>query len=230
MVIRHPLPLLTKEVPRLALHRGQTIILAQDLHAPFADWDAGWLATRARTKVLSREFDEYADALSLVRPNWQQVIAAARTQRINVLYSCLGYRPPHAPSAFQTATNWLWDLNGPAGQFPADLQPRSAEPVYAKPGWSALGNSEFCTYLAAQQVANVILLGIMLEFGLRQTALALADQGIGVLIVSDGVVPLTQAGGKQAAGELGHGLTKLRTTGELLALLDRLSTEETVFV
>ena len=230
MVIRHPLPLLTKEVPRLALHRGQTIVLAQDLHAPFADWDAGWLATRARSKVLLREFDEYADALALMRPNWQQVLAAARVQRITVVYSCLGYQPPQPPSIFQTATNWLWDLSGPAGQFPLDLLPQPADAIYAKPGWSALGNSEFCTYLAAQQVANVILLGTMLEFGLRQTALALADQGIGVLIVSDGVVPLTQAGGKQAAGELGHGLTKLRTTGELLALLDRLSTEETVFV
>ena len=230
MVIRHPLPLLTKEVPRLALHRGQTIVLAQDLHAPLTDWADGWLARRARAKVLLREVDEYADALALLRPNWQQVLIAARVQQIKVVYSCLGYQPPHAPSAFQTATNWLWDLNGPAGQFPADLQPRSAEPVYAKPGWSALGNSEFCTYLAAQQVANVILLGTMLEFGLRQTALALADQGIGVLIVSDGVVPLTQVGGKQAAGELGHGLTKLRTTGELLMLFARLEKEEPVYV
>lgn len=230
MVIRHPLPLLTKEVPRLVLHRRQTIVLAQDLHAPFTDWDAGWLATQARAKVLLREFDEYADALALVRPNWQQVLAAARAQQMKVVYSCLGYQPPQAPSIFQTATNWLWDLSGPAGQFPVDLQPRPAEPIYAKPSWSALGNSAFCTYLAAPPIATVILLGTMLEFGLRQTALALADQGIGVLIVSDGVVPLTQAGGKQAAGELGHGLTKLRTTGELLMLLARLEKEETVYV
>jgi nicotinamidase-related amidase len=179
---------------------------------------------------LLREFDEYADALALVQPNWQQVLTAARAQQMKIVYSCLGYQPPQPPSILQTATNWLWDLSGPAGQFPPDLQPQPAELIYAKPGWSALGNSEFCTYLAAQQVANVILLGTMLEFGLRQTALALADQGIGVLIVSDGVVPLTQAGGKQAAGELGHGMTKLRTTGELLALLDQLSTEETVLV
>ncbi len=230
MVIRHPLPLLTKEVPRLALHRGQTIVLAQDLHAPFADWKAGWLATQARAKVLLREFDEYADALALMRPNWQQVLTAARVQQIKIVYSCLGYQPPQTPSTFQTATNWLWELKGPAGQFSADLQPLPGEPIYAKPGWSALGNTEFCTYLAAQQVANVILLGTMLEFGLRQTAIALADQGIGVLIVSDGVVALTQAGGKQAVGELGHGLTKLRTTGELLAILARLSTEETVYI
>lgn len=230
MISRHPLPLLTKEVPRLVLHRQQTILLAQDLHTPFTDWETGWLATWARSKVLLREFDEYADALALIRPNLQQVIAAARTQQLSVVYSCLGYRPPQTPSTFQTATDWLWDLNGPDGRFSADLQPWPAEPIYTKPGWSALGNPALGTYLEEQQVTNVILLGTMLEFGLRQTALALADWGLGVLIVSDGVVALTQAGGRQAAGELGHGLTKLRTTGELLGLLARLSAEETVLV
>ncbi|MBV7335899.1 cysteine hydrolase [Chloroflexi bacterium TSY] len=230
MIARHPLPLLTNEVPRIVLHRQHTIVLAQDLHAPFTNWEAGWLVQRARSKVLMREFDEYREALALVRPNICRTLETVRSLGINVVYSCLGYRPPEQPSAFQTATGWTWDLNGPDGAFPKDVAPTSEELIFTKPGWSALADPAFVQYLTTANIHNAILLGAMFEFGIRQSSLDLADHGISVLVVSDGVVALTQAGEKQTRGELAHGLIKLRTTGELLDLLARLSDEECVHV
>ena len=230
MIIRHPLPLLTNEVPRIALSRAQTLVLLQDLHKPFTDIEDGWLAQRARSKVLMREFDKYFDALALVTPNINRVLASVRALTLPVAYSCLGYRPPTiTPSAFQCATGWLWELDRVEGAFPPDWRPRPTEPIFVKPGWSALATPHFAQHLEKNNIRNVML-GTMFEFGIRQSCMELADRGFGVLVVSDGVVALTQAGEKQTRGELAHGLTKLRTTGELLDLLARLREEETVLV
>jgi len=230
MAIRHPLPLLTNEVPRIALNRQHTILLVQDLHAPFADAQNGWLARRARSKVLLREFDEYFDALDLVAPNIPQLLTSARTHGIGVVYSCLGHSPPQDPSVLQTATGWTWDLSGAAGAFPAAWQPQADEPVFAKPGWSALSDPAFVQLLDERSIQNVLLIGAPFEFGIRQTCLALADCGVGCLVISDAVIALTSAGQRQTAGEIAHGLTKLRSTGETLDLLAQLAGEETVLV
>ena len=230
MGIRHPLPLLTNEVPRISLSKGQTLVLAQDLHTPFTDAEHGWLAQRARSKVLMREFDEYFQALALVTPNITRILAIVRSLSLPVAYSCLGYRPPATPSTFQLAAGWTWALEDIDDTFPDEWLPRPTEPIFVKPGWSALAEPRFAEYITTSNIRSVILFGAMFEFGIRQSCLDLADRGIGVLVVSDGVVALTQAGEKQTRGELAHGLTKLRTTGELLDLLARLPAEGMVLV
>lgn len=230
MIIRHPLPLLTNEVPRIALNQAQTMVLVQDVHRPFTDEEAGWLAQRAQAKVLTREFDEYFQALALASPNISRLLATARTLSLQVVFSCLGHRPASAPSPFQQASGWTWLLDESDGTFPEQWRPQSDEAVFVKPGWGATATPAFVEFLTNADIRNVILLGTMFEFGIRQTALELADRGIGVLVVADGVVALTQAGEKQTRGEVAHGLTKLRTTAELLDLLDRLPEEGTVLV
>ena len=105
-MLRHPLPLLTREVPRLALHPGRTMLLVQDMHAPFADLDNGALARQAKAKVVSCEFDEYSDGLRLIAPNVAALVTAARESGLGVVFSCLGHEGGQQPSAFQTATGW----------------------------------------------------------------------------------------------------------------------------
>lgn len=228
MSIRHPLPLLTREVPRIELNPTHTILLVQDMHAPFADAAHGWLAQRAREKVVRREFDEYFDALDRVAANVPRLLDSARRVGLPILYSCTGYAPPAEPSAWQRALGWDWDLTGADGAFPIEWRPQPGERIWAKPGWSALSNPGLAAWLDARAIRNVLLIGAMFEFGLRQTALNLADSGRGCLIVSDGAVALTEAGRRQASGEIAHGLTKLRTTGETLDLLVRLADESVV--
>src|SRR4051794_21570895 len=135
---RHPLTLLTREVRPLSLRPGATLLLLQDLHAPFADIDDGALAQMARDKVVGREFDEYTDALRLIGPNVELVVAAARDHGLGVVYSCLGHERDQEPSSFQRATGWLWPLDGVETVFPAAWRPAPGDPVFAKPGWGAL--------------------------------------------------------------------------------------------
>lgn len=217
-MLRHPLTLLTRETPPLALRPGSTWLLLQDVHAPFADPDHGALAREAARKVVMREFDDYFDTLRLVSDNVARLAEASRRVGIGVAYSCLGYTSEQPPSAFQTATGWRWDLAGPDGAFPPAWRPQPDEPVFAKPGWSALGNPAFVRFLTDRRVATLLVAGTMFDFGIRQTCGELADRGVGTLVVADAVVPLTHQAQGAVAGAMAHGLTKLRSTAELLDL------------
>ncbi len=230
MFFRHPLTLLTDAVPPLSLAPATTRLLLQDLHAPFADAEQGWLARRADAKCLRREFDEYFDALAIASGAIVRCLEACRARRIPVRYVCMGCSPPDGPSAFQQATGWTWALDGPDGAFPAPWQPQPGETVHAKPGWGALGSPSLAAELRREGVRSVILCGAMLEYGIRQTSLELADAGLGVLIVGDGVVPLTQAGRGALSGGLSQGLVKVRSAGELVGLFDERGPDAAVVV
>jgi nicotinamidase-related amidase len=231
-MVRHPLTLLTNAVRPLAIQPEHAVLLLQDVHAPFADPDHGYLARKARAKVLLREFDEYFDTLRIVSPNFPKLIEAARKQRIKVMFSILGHAAGAEPSAFQRATGWEWDLSSPDGAFPPGWtpDPERGDAVFSKPGWSALGNAAFAERLDELRVEHVIVAGTMLEFGIVHTAYDLQGRGTGVLVVSDAVVALTYTGGRQASGSMAHGLIKLRSTAETLDLLARLDEEGAVLV
>jgi nicotinamidase-related amidase len=230
MLIRHPLTLLTRAVPAIELVRGHTCLLLQDLHAPFADAEAGWLATWARQKVLLREFDEYYDALDLVAPNMAKVVMRVRALGLPVVYSCLGHVAPSPPSPLQEAMGWLWELGGEAGRFPPAWSPQPDDVVFAKPGWGACGNPDFVAYLHARNIRSMIVMGTMLDLGIRQTCAELSERGVQPLVVSDGVVALTAVGRAFTGGSMAHGMTKLRSTGELLDLLTTLAEKGHVLV
>jgi nicotinamidase-related amidase len=227
---RHPLTLLTREVPPLEVRPGSTWLLLQDLHAPFADPEQGHLAREATRKVVMREFDEYFETLRLVTPNLQRLVETAREIGIGGVYSCLGHESGATPSAFQHATGWCWDLAGANGAFPSAWRPQDGEAVFAKPGWGALGNPAFDRFLAEHHVRTMIVVGTMFEFGIQQTCMELGDRGVGSLVVSDAVVPLTLAGQGGVAGTMAHGLTKLRSTAETLDLLTTMASEGMVLV
>ncbi len=216
---RHPLTLVTRETRPISLSAGRSCLLLQDVHAPFADPEHGWLARRAEQKVLTREFDEYFELLAIISENIPRVLGAARRVGIPVVFSGLG-NSEEGPSEFQRATGWLWDLQGPDGSYPEAWRPEGRELVLSKPGWSALSNPAFVSYLAESRLANVVVMGAMLEYGISQTCLELGDRGVASLVVSDGVAALTRAGQDYVSGNIAHGLIKLRTTGEVLGLLD----------
>lgn len=228
-MLRHPLTLLTREVRPLPLRPGATWLLVQDLHAPFASAD-GALAELAARKVVSREFDDYREALRLIAPNLERLVAAARAHDVGVTFSCLGYETGEEPSAFQEATGWRWRLDGPDGAFPAAWRPAPGERVFAKPGWGALANPAFVRFLEEREVENLIIVGAMFDFGVRQTCYELMDRGLGSLIVSDAVAPLTVAAQEHVAGNLAHGLVKLRSTAEVLDLFAVMRREGMVLV
>lgn len=221
--------LVTRESRPLELTADNSCLLLQDVHAPFADPAQGWLAQRVKRKVLTREFDEYFELLAIISENIPKVLGAARRAGIRVVYASLGARGD-AASEFQRATGWLWDLGGGDGRYLPVWEPGEHELVLTKPGWSALSNPAFASYLAEHSLTNVVVLGTMLDFGIRQTCFELSDRGVASLVVSDAVAALTRAGQDYASGHMAHGLIKLRTTGEVLGLLDVMKKQGAILI
>lgn len=229
-LMRHPLSLLTKEVPPLGLRLDNTCILMQDIHAPFTDTCDGWLAREAHRLMVRREFDEYYEQITIALNNCRKLLELARGLKLPVTYTCLGYAPPAAPSFLQKSMGWIWDLTDDDGRFPAGLEPSNDEPVFPKAGWGSLASRDFQIYLHEHAVRNVILAGSLFDFGIRHTSYELADAGYHVLIVSDAVAALTNGADQPTRGNVAHGVTKLRTTAEIEALLCELKTRPTVWV
>ena len=229
IVLRHPLTLVTRESRPVTLTAETACLLLQDLHAPFADPEHGWLARRVKRKVLTTEFDEYFELLGVISENIPKVLGAARRLGMAVVYASLGYRDDNV-SAFQRATGWQWDLKAEDGRYLPSWAPHEHELVLPKPGWSALSNPAFASYLAGSNLTNVVVMGAMLDFGISQTCLELSDRGVGSLVVSDAVAALTRAGQDYVSGNIAHGLIKLRTTGEVLDLLEVVEKQGAVLI
>ena len=230
MQVRHPLTLIIKETLPLNLKVQNTCLLLLDLHSPFMDDKDGWLVNRVNQKVLMREFDDYFHLLGLIRPNIPRILEACREMSIPVAYSCLGHWADEPASLFQQATGLDWNLSGPLGRHPEEWQPRNGEPVFSKPGWSALANPKFAAFLAENDIENVVIMGALLDFGVSQTCLHLSDHGIQSLIIGDAAFGLTDAGHTYTADSVAHGLVKIRNTGEFLLLLETMAREGSVLI
>ena len=218
--MRHPLTLLTGEVPAVRLEPGRTCLILQDVHKPLADAGGGWLARRAREKVLMREFDEYVDTLEIISDNFRALAEACRQSGIEVAYVSLGKLSDQSLSPFQEATGWVWDSGGLDWGFPRGWHPSEGDRLFIKQGWGALSSPEFGIYVEERDIGSVIVAGTMYDYGIRHTCFELADMGIPSLVASDAVVALTHAGQGHTSGNLAHGLTKLRSTAEILDLLE----------
>ncbi|MEZ4521449.1 MAG: isochorismatase family protein [Thermomicrobiales bacterium] len=218
--MRHPLTRLTNDVPAIRLEPAHTCLILQDVHSPFADGVDGWLARKARDEALDREFDEYFETLDLVSGNFPVLAESCRRAGIEVVYACMALSPNPTHTALQEAMGWTWEVDGPDWRFPDRWQPADHDHIYVKEGWGALSSSGFTFHLVERAIHSVIIAGTMYDYGIRQTCYELADRSIASLVASDAVVATTNEAGSDTSGNLAHGLTKLRSTSEILDLLD----------
>jgi len=214
----------------MSISKTNTILLLQDLHAPFADVSNGLLIKKAKAKVIMREFEEYVELVNQMTPNIPLMLNACREIGIPVIYSCLGIKGKEKLPPLLDAFGWDWDLQGPLGKFDPDWKPMDKEPVFVRGGWSALTNIEFLGLLENAKIANVLVMGTLLEYGIRQTTVELGDMDISSLIISDGTAALTRFSQDFTSDSIAHGLIKLRSTGEVLDILDRCKRESSVLV
>lgn len=228
--MRHPLTLLTDAVPAIRLEPDHTCLILQDIHNPFTDDDAGWLARTATEKVVRREFDEYFAMLKVVAPNFMRLANACRHVGILPVYISLGMPLNGHLSRFQDALGWVWEVDGPDWGFPAAWRPTDRDHNFIKQGWGALSSAGFNGYLREHAIHSAIVAGTFYDYGIRQTCYELTERGIGNLVASDAVAALTEAGKTHTSANIAHGLTKLRTTAEILDLLNVVEDEGHVLV
>lgn len=225
--MRHPLSLLTHEVPPLSLGKGRTVLLLQDLHRPFADIGEGWLARKANSLFVQREFSDYFDAIPTVVGNVVSLLKAARSVEIGVHHVRWAVADG-APSNLQAAMGWAWMANEPEADFLEPIRPMAGELSHVKPGWGATGSPTLVRHLRERNIESIIIGGLPLDYGIRQTCFELADLGFRVLLVSDATAAFTTAARIPTQRNLAHGGTKLRSTSEVLRLLHRIDDDPCV--
>ena len=136
-----------------------------------------------------------------------------------MLYVSLGIAPDQPASAFQEATGWRWPADGDDWGFPKAWQPLDGDRQFIKTSWGALTSAGVAAYLEEQEIESAIIAGTMFDYGIRETCGQLTDIGVASLIASDAVVALTSDGRTHTTGSIAHGLTKLRSTAEIMDLL-----------
>lgn len=227
--MRHPLSLLTHEVPAIRLATGSTALVLQDLHRPFADPAEGTLAHKARDLLVEDEFAEFFEAVPEVVRNSARVLEEFRRLGLRIDHLRWAASDQEA-GALQSAMGWKWAADSEEAGFVPELAPLTGEYLHEKVGWGALSSPSLVPGLHGANIESVVLVGVPFDFGIRQSCLELADQGFGVLLVTDATAPLTLAAAAPTRGNLTHGMTKQRSTAELLGLLAELKREGSVWV
>lgn len=216
--MRHPLSLLTREVPAVELTAESTALVIQDLHRPFADVKDGYLIRKARELFVDDEFAEFFTAVPTVVKNSARVLAEFRRLKLRIDHLRWAV-DGQGPGTLQSAMDWTWAAGDEESSFVTELAPSAGEGVHVKAGWGVLSSPTLIPELREARVESVVLMGVPFDFGIRQTCLEFADHGFQVMLVSDATAPLTWAAEAPTRGNLTHGTTKQRSTAELLGLL-----------
>jgi isochorismate hydrolase len=95
--------------------------------------------------------------------------------------------------------------------------------MLSKPGWGASANPYFMGYMTEQKIENVVIVGSMFGLGVRQTSIEMADKGLAVLIASDAITDVSYSELQTGLLGIAHGLIKVRSSGEIVDIMERMN-------
>ena len=222
---RRPLPLVTRSVPRMCVRPGNTVFLIQDMQRFLTEPEVG-LAAVADHRGISPEFDEYFE---------QAAAAAANIARLRGELTALGIPIYHTRwtqgraaerTPLHRALDFLPEAGDGAAEIVAPLAPETEADVFSKPGLGAFSSAALCVALTERRVENLILCGVMTEFGIQATAFQAMDLGYRPLIVGDCCAAMTRFVHNITLDGLGFGTAKIRPWQELCYNLEALNHDD----
>lgn len=165
----------------------------------------------------------------------QQVLAAARTAEVPVLYvRHVSLPPTHmGVAALRTAMAWqrldradavtaAFPPDAPHTQLVDELAPQAGEPVFDKLGMSALVGTPLEAVLRDRGIGTLVLVGAVLEIGIEPTARHAADLGFLPVVVQDACGVVDEAAAERSLAALDYTLMSYRcSTAEVVAALSR---------
>jgi len=221
--------LATRAIPRMALRRENTMLLVQDMQRYFADPEGGY-ARVAKERGIFQEYAEYFRILDQMKDNVRTLVDRCHELTIPVVYTTFAYEDERDISPLQVGTGIVLDALDPEAGIIDAVSPQFGEPVYAKTGFSAFSAPDFAEHVARRGVENLLITGLHAEFGVWATAQTAQDIGMRPLLVRDGCAALCYAAHGQTMSRATHGLTKVRSAGELLTLLGDMDEDEPVLI
>ena len=223
--IRRPFPLATRSVPRMSVRPENTVLLIQDMQNFLVDSQAG-MANVARHRGVSTEFDEY----------YEQV-AAATVSIANLRDHLAGFGIPSCHTRWvterpalmtplQRALDILPQAGDAASKIVESLAPADETDVFLKGGLGAFSSPTLSAALVERRIENIIVCGVITEFGIQATTFQAIDLGYRPLIVSDCCASMTYATRELTLDGLSFGVTKVRPWRELCYNLDALKHDD----
>ena len=226
---RAPFTLATDAIPRMVIRSDNTAFIIQDLTGYFADPSLG-LGAVARKRGIFAEFEDYYTQVEMVLNNVPYISEAARTVGIPHIYLVMGAGEGQRPSRLMKTLGASRGVDAQEREIVERVKPATGDIVLKKPGYGAFVGTDLVTILNQMGIENLIVSGVMTEFGIRSTVFSAQDLGYRPLVVSDATASATFESQQRAMQEIPHGLIKVRGAGEVVQTLERLSDEELVLV
>jgi len=226
---RTPFTLATRAVPRLALRPENTALIVQDMQGYFTDPDRG-LGRTASERGISREFNSYFEQLDVAKDNIALLVEEFRPRGIPVVFTRWAYEELRDLSPLQRGIGASIAADSPEAELAPGLELAPGDALVTKTGLGAFSTPRFEEELAARRVENLLLTGVITEFGIRSTALAAIDRGYRVIVVGDSCAGITLETHRNAISELTFGIMKVRSTGEILRYAEGLDREDLILV
>lgn len=226
---RTPFTLATRAVPRLALRPENTALVVQDMQRYFVDENQG-LARTAAQRGISREFASYYEQLDVACDNIALLIDEVRKRGLPVIFTRWAYEHIRELSPLQRGIGAEIGVDDPEAELVMEVDSEAGDAVISKTGLGAFSSSAFEEELRIRGIENILLTGVITEFGIRSTALAAIDRGFRVVVVGDSCAGITLDTHRDAVSELTFGIMKVRSTGEILRYAEGFEREDLILV
>ena len=227
--VRRPLTLVTRSVPRMSVRRENTVLLIQDMQGFLVEPETG-IAAVAGDRGVSTEFDEYFEQIPVAVANIANLRAHLADLGIPTCYTRWISDRPAVMSPLQRALDILPEAEDAAAEIIDLLTPADNPDVFDKGGMSAFSAPSFSSALIERRIENIILCGVITEFGLQATALQAMDLGYRPMIVGDCCAAMTFATNELTLDGLSFGIAKVRPWQELCYGLEELKRDDVAVI
>jgi len=221
---RVPFTLATEAIPPIEMRADNTALIIQDMQYGLTSEEYGLGKVAAERGILV-EFAPYYQQVEKVAENIARLKQKVTEAGMPVIYTRLvGDEGQY--SVFQKATGFTFAPDSTEGQIISEIAPAPGDREVIKPGFGAFSGTNLADLLNELGIENLIVTGVVTEFGIRSTAATAQDLGFHPLVPSDGTASMTQATQSRTTGEICYGLTKVRSTGEVMTYIDEMIADD----
>jgi len=209
----------------MSVRRENTVLLIQDMQGFLVDPKAG-VAAVAGDRGVATEFEEYYEQVAAAAASIVNLRGHLAELEIPACYTRWVRGRPADMSALQWALDIIPETEDPTAGIIDTLAPTEDLDVFDKGGLSAFSAPSFASALIERRIENIILCGVITEFGIQATALQAMDLGYRPLIVGDCCAAMTYATNELTLDALSFGTAKVRPWRELCYGLEDLNHDD----
>lgn len=213
----------------MCVRRENTVLLIQDMQYFLVEPNAG-IAAVASDRGVSTEFAEYYEQVPAVAANIANLRAHLEDIDIPSCYTRWVRGRPAVMSSLQRALDIVPEAEDLAAKIIDPLCPADDLDVFDKGGMSAFSAPLLSTAFVDRCIENIILCGVITEYGIRATALQAMDLGYRPMIVGDCCAAMTFATNELTLDGLGFGTAKVRPWQELCYGLEELKRDDVAVI